>query len=315
MNKKNVLQFTTVLSELMNSDLNLKSALETMTKMSGINKKCKKASCEIKQYLSEGSKFSMSLKKCQAIEFEEAYIAFIGAAEKNGRLTQTINFLKEREEKKNEMKNKFVSMSVYPSFVIFLSFAGGIVLSIMAPKLLVDLSGSFDFETFNKTVIWTCVQANLFLLIAIFALVKFFKTVFNKKILLDVFKVLDFMNDSGVDFYSGLETSLLVVDKNQSIKNQISQTMMDICSGKKISEVLGNFGKNFQVYAEVAESSGNLGKVFKQICFSIESKFNRVEKMCGDLMGPGILCIAGVYLGIFLNKIMMPILFNYDLGI
>ena len=89
--------------------------------------------------------------------------------------------------------------------------------------------------------------------------------------------------------------------------------MSDISHGKKVCESVGNFGKDFELYAQVAESSGNLEKVFKQICGNLESKFLKIEKLCMDLTNPAIMCVAGIYIMILLKKIAMPVLFNFGI--
>ena len=97
------------------------------------------------------------------------------------------------------------------------------------------------------------------------------------------------------------------------IKNQILKTIEDIYGGKKIGEAIGNFGKNFKLYAQVAEHSGLLNKVFKQICGSLKSKFSKTEKICMELINPVIMCVVGIYIIILLKKIVMPVLFNFGI--
>ena len=120
------------------------------------------------------------------------------------------------------------------------------------------------------------------------------------------------MSESGIGFYSALETSLLLAEKNVKVKNEILSAMEDVSLGKKIGESVGNFGKDFKLYAQVAENSGDLGKVFKQICSSLESKFSRLEKICMDLTSPVIISVAGIYIIILLKKVVMPVLFTIN---
>ena len=89
--------------------------------------------------------------------------------------------------------------------------------------------------------------------------------------------------------------------------------MEDVSIGKKIGESIGNFGKNFRLYAQVAECSGNLEKTFKQICHSLESKFSRLEKLSMDLTNPVMILVAGIYIIILLKNIIMPVLFNFGI--
>ena len=313
MSKKEMLQFTATLSELLESDLTLRASLEIMSQMTGLKKNCSLAAAEIKSYLAEGSRFSIALTKCHALTFDEVYIAFICSAEKSGNLEKTVDFLKRREQGKSNRFGKLLTICAYPSFVIFVTFIGGILVSIFSPQLVSDLTGNFDFEEYKRNVAFGCIQANMFLTVVMFAFIKFLHDFLTKNALLDVFKILDFMNESGVDFYTSLETSLLLADKNQKLKNQILKTMEDVSIGKKIGESIGNFGKNFRLYAQVAECSGNLEKTFKQICHSLESKFSRLEKLSMDLTNPVMILVAGIYIIILLKNIIMPVLFNFGI--
>ena len=89
MSKKEIVQFTSVLSELLSSDMTLRSALEIMSDMTGLRRACALAASEIKSYLAEGSRFSIALKKCQSLSFDDVYIAFVCSAEKSGNLEKT----------------------------------------------------------------------------------------------------------------------------------------------------------------------------------------------------------------------------------
>ena len=312
MSKKEIVQFTSVLSELLSSDMTLRSALEIMSDMTGLRRACALAASEIKSYLAEGSRFSIALKKCQSLSFDDVYIAFVCSAEKSGNLEKTMEFLKKREEGKSNRSAKLLAMCAYPMFVILVTFVGGIVLSSFATQLVADLSGTFDFVAYKKSVASGCVQANFFLAFAAFVLIKLLQNLLNKNIRLDIFRILDFMSESGIGFYSALETSLLLAEKNVKVKNEILSAMEDVSLGKKIGESVGNFGKDFKLYAQVAENSGDLGKVFKQICSSLESKFSRLEKICMDLTSPVIISVAGIYIIILLKKVVMPVLFTIN---
>ncbi len=313
MSRKHVLQFTTTLSELMDAELNLRSALDVMNEMTGINKKCRQAAYEIKNSLSEGSRFSMALKRCQSLCFDDVYIAFVCASEKNGQLRKTISFLKEREKGRNEFKEKIISICMYPAMVILMALAGGILLAFYSTKLVADFSGNFDFLVYKKNVFAGCVQANLFLLTAGFGFCFLLKKVLDKNVLLDIFRVLDFMTESNVGFYASLETALLIAGKNERIKNRIGEMMSDISSGKKVSDALENLGMEFKLFAEIAEMSGNLEKVFKQICSTVDAKVKRIEKICMDLINPAIMIVVGIYIIILIKKIAMPVLFNFGI--
>lgn len=313
LSRKQIFQFTSTLSELLSSDMTLHSALEIMSGMTGLHKNCNMAACEIKSYLAEGSKFSLALKKCQILNFDEAYIAFVCSAEKSGNLERTVSFLKEREKNKVNRFTKLLTMCVYPGFVILLTFIGGLIMAFYSTKLVVDLTGNFDFDVYKKNVVTGCIEANLFLLFSAAGLIYVLKSYLDKTILLDVFTVLDFVTESGVELCSGLETAVLIAEKNMKIKNQILKTIEDIYGGKKIGEAIGNFGKNFKLYAQVAEHSGLLNKVFKQICGSLKSKFSKTEKICMELINPVIMCVVGIYIIILLKKIVMPVLFNFGI--
>lgn len=313
MSKKELVQFITTLSDLMNSDLELNSALEIMSQMSGLKKNCNSAALEIKKYLSEGSKFSIALKKCQSINFDEVFIAFICSAEKSGDLKSTIMFLKKREQEKMNRKNKILGMSIYPAFVVFISFAGGLILSFYATTLVADINGSFNFAEYKKNVAEGMFSANLFLLCFVCAFIYVLQNMISKNILLDVFKIIDFMMKSNVGFYSALETSLLIADKNTKIKNQILKSITDISSGEKIGKVINNFGNDFTLFVQVAEFSGNLSNAFNQICLFLENKMKEKEKIYLELINPIIMCVTGLYIVILLKKVAMPVLFNFGI--
>lgn len=311
MNGRNVLRFTQVIHTVLQSGMNLGQAMEMIQKMNGVPQKVVRASCQIKTSLEQGRLFSNALADCDAIRFAPDYVAFVAAAEKGGSVQMTFDFLLKRESEKEKRKNSMVSICVYPLIVIVVAFLGGLLLAFNSRNIVPDVSGTFNFESYERQVFWGCVKANVFLFSSALFLFMWFRQLIHKNIVLDVFCIISFLIKGTMSLDEALKVSVLSAQKNDNLKRRIIRGRDMLLHGNPVPSVVECIDKDCSLFASFAEINGDLKNAFGQMTSYLEDKKTRREKMCMDMVEPLTMCVVAAYIIILLKDIVMPVIFYF----
>ena len=313
MSDKNRFLFVKVLNSLLESDVSLSKAFCIIQKMKSVKSTVRAAAKEIELYLQQGSLFSVALQKCSSIEFNSLYGAFVSCAQNGASIRKIFDFLYRREYGLRQKKQKLLFSIIYPVFVTIVAMTGCILLMTFGKNIIPDISGKFDFESYQKNAVQGCIAANLFLLACICLFCLAIKNLFSREEYLDAFKVLNFLTSSGLDFYNALKTSLLAAKKNKRLKNQIVLAICDLEHGHKASKACQRFGEEFLLQIELAEESGHADKALNSICENLEKENEEWSKVFMQMTEPLSMTILAIYITLLLKTVVMPALFEYGL--
>lgn len=305
--------FIKTLSHLLNSGLSMGRALLVMEKMNSLSSSVKNACFEIRKYLENGSLMSMALKKCCNIYFPEIYGAFVSCSERGAGVCEVFDFLYKMEDNFRNRKKRIILSSIYPSFVTFAAFAGCIFLVHFCKNIVTDLSGNFDFESYEKNAMYGCIVANSFLIFAIgFTLILYKRISLNEEFF-DSFKIINFLLNAGIDLYSSLKISLLAVKDNNRLKEKILSAIRELEQGKRSSFACRNFGSECVFQLELSEESGMEKNAFANICKNYETKIETQQKLFFEMFEPVSMAVIALYIMILLKTVVMPAFFNYGI--
>jgi type II secretory pathway component PulF len=121
MKTRDVLTFSTELSDLLASGMNLGQALTTLA-----NRKTGNASDiiirDIRDQIIQGTPLSDSMAK-HPKSFPSLYVSMVKVGEASGALSEVMTRLVEHDERLQDLKEKVVMALVYPAIVLFMGFA------------------------------------------------------------------------------------------------------------------------------------------------------------------------------------------------
>lgn len=307
---KNIVLFTRLMSEFLESGVSISTALKIISQMKGASTEVKKAALEIHSMLEMGYDFSLALKNCSVIQFSYQYVSFVKASQESGQLDKTFDFLLKREREAKEKREKLFMTSIYPLIVLVFAIGGSVLLYFFGDKLVVDISGTFDKSIFRKNAFEGIIQANLFLLTCILGFFLFYKRNNDKNLQMDFFNVVSFMTSSGLDLFNSFKLALPLVDKNEGIKRKVIVSMVEMEKGLPLAKVLERFGSDLSAFVEMAEVSGSMSKAFIQYTNLWERRKKKRDKLFENLLEPVLMAVLALYLIILLMKVLGPVMFN-----
>ena len=124
-NSRNKKRFTELLQELVcQKACDLQNALLLISRTKSKKQTLVELSAQnLYDSLRHGEPFSLAIKNCPYIKFDELYVSFIGFAERCGELESTLEFLKQKCLREEPNTQKVIEASVYPVFVVLVSVA------------------------------------------------------------------------------------------------------------------------------------------------------------------------------------------------
>lgn len=298
---ENVYLFTKILCEFLNNGLSVKETFFALKDLKNISKKVNEGAKEIFDSLNRGSSFSNSIKNCSSIKFSGLYSSFIAVAEQTGLIKDTLEFLLKLEELKIKCKKDFISASIYPFFVMLLSFTGGIVLQ--------RFSFLFPNSQCNANVF---AEADIFLIMFCAAVVYIAGKIICETTEYEFYTAMSFLVSSGIDLITSLEICISIVQGKTKWEKLILRAIDELSSGKTACKVFSRFGKKASQIFEIENNCGQLEKAFVQIKnFKDEERKYQIKNLF-VILEPLMLLGAASYLFILVKEIVVPLLFNYE---
>ncbi|MBR1638355.1 MAG: type II secretion system F family protein [Treponema sp.] len=270
--------------------LSLADSLEVIAgHENGRKKRLQNTAAYILSSLRHGNSLSNAMKECPYMRFGEVYISFIMLAEKSGNLIETISFLKKKCEREYSGKMKIAEASVYPLFVIFLSFAAGLLL----------------LKYTNAAVDGTLISLFFFLIAVALAIFILCRGILKEDKLADAFFAVDFLVKSGNSISAAVGFSAYVTGVNSRIGMKMLEAKSKLEYGMGLCDALMLKGRMMEILY-FAEKGASRSDVFEKLALWEEARFERKRRICLELLEPVFICIAGLFLLILIIHIFMP---------
>ena len=340
MNNKRLLTFMHQMALMIRSGISLSVAMAVMCDTEK-DKNTLRILQEITANLYNGITLSQSISTFKT--FPKVYVNIIQTGEANGRLDDAFDKCVNLMKKEMALKSKIIGAMIYPVFLVILTIALIIVMSIFVLPSFKDLFESFDSELPPLTQItmgMSDVLVNYGLIIAAViviicvALALLYKynysfcmwwSTFQLKIpligeVIRLNQVTRFANmmatltDSGVNILYSLELSRDVVG-NKYVADCLSQVIEDVKIGTPINISLSRYPKAFDALfvsmVRVGEESGMLGDSLKKMADMYEEQSNEATQRMTDAMTPAMTIIIAVVVGFVVISIVQAMFGMY----
>lgn len=303
-NRKKILIFTGNLFDLcVSQNCDLKTALELITESD--LKFLNSVGRHLLSHLEDGCDFSNGLFSCEAICFDSIYIAFMHFLEKSGKVKEVITFLKTREQRREKNFQKLLGASLYPIFVIFLTF-GGLVFFIFYGKQILPVS-EIDFFTIRKKIVWIL----LGLMIFCFAISILLRKILGEDSLYEAFVAMNFLVQSGVGINTALDYGRLIVGPESKTGKHFESVKQKLEYGVGVKTAfLAVKNKRINKALKFAQKNGEEAFLFEKICNWMEVCNEKKHDLIMSMVEPMFIATTGVFLLLIMVSIVLPIMSN-----
>ncbi len=333
--KNEISIFTSQLSSLVDSGVNILNALNTIYNQN-TNKAFKSVLYDLSSKIKDGRPLSDSLA-CYPNIFPRIYVAMIRSGEVGGTLGDTLKKLADFIEKDEEFKSTVKAAMTYPLFIFFVGMMTIVVLFIFViPKLVTmfkDMGQALPMPTqiligISNTLVNFWWAVGLFIAAFYFAIKQFSSSESGKetidkiklkiKILGNIIlktevgrmsRTLSFLLASGIPILASLEVSESVLE-NQVIKKEIKNFRELIKNGDSLSKCVRE-SKYFPVFVSniiaVGEETGTMEKSLNRIANDYEKDVDRNLKALSRLLEPLIILFMGLIVGFVVISMLLPI--------
>lgn len=334
---KEVVSFTRQLAIMFRSEVPLVDALRALA-VQWQNPDFKKKIMEISENVEGGSNLSDALSRYPEV-FSHFYVAMVRSGEASGNLSDSLSYLAEYLERKNDLNSKIRGAALYPAFVV------GVIVIILAlmvffvfPRLEQVLT-----ETATELPVMTKVTLSgaaflrqwgwlvILLLIGMIVMASYYfrKTEegrrqwdrlslqiplmggFLKKIYLSRFaRNLSTLIQGGLPIAQALEITGEVVG-NAAYQKVILDTRNKVRRGESINSVLSQHPELVPPLVvqmvSVGEKTGNLDSSLMHIVDFYEKEVERTADNLLNLLEPILIIILGIVVGAIVLTVFMPL--------
>ncbi len=303
-NRKNIKRFTELLQDFICSkNCDLQSSLKLLAGSGNHScKAVKEAARYIYDSLRQGNTFSSSLQSCPFIDFDLFYISFISFAQRCTCLEETLIFLKNKCQRQEENTSRLIQASVYPVFVVIVSFAAAVLFLLYSKSFTRDVSSAF-YLSFS------------FLIIFSFGTFLIIKKILGTNKLYEAFLATGFLIKGGESLSNAVKDAVNILGYETREGQLFAQAGKKLSYGVSIKSAfeLDSWNKNLRSELEdaffYAENSGGENDAFEKIAVWLNARDEKRRAICFKLMEPFFICGTGVFLLIFLMNLVLP-LFN-----
>jgi type IV pilus assembly protein PilC len=333
---KDVLFFTRNLGLMIKAGISLPKALSILSAQTA-NKKFKEILFKIKDEIVKGKKLSEALKDHSDI-FSELYSSMVEIGEETGNLEDVLKNLAKQIERTYELRSKIKGAMVYPSVIIVVMMAIGVIMMItVVPKLsetFVELGIELPFTTKVVILIANLMFKFWFLLpiLFLFIILLLRKLLSSSKrrnkrvdgLLLKIPVISSIIKESNIAYTARTLTALInagvPITKSleivsRTLDNFYFREAMDVAStevkkGKKLSDVLKKFPKVYSItFSEmlaIGEETGETADILDKIADFAESEVDNLTKNLSAVIEPAIMVIVGTAIGFFAVSMIQP---------
>jgi type IV pilus assembly protein PilC len=328
--------FTQQLANLLNSGMNLTTALHSMTHLEskGIPNSVSK---DLRQDVMEGRSLSDAMAK-QPVIFSDLYVNMVRAGEQSGALVQVLRRMAQHFQQFAEVQSKFTSALVYPAMVccvgiLMVTF----FMFFMLPKFMEMFQG-FDIElplptrmlmAFSHAVTNVYAIMGFILGVSVLAiLIGKFRTsesgrrkidhwkmkapVIGKVVRLNLFgqfaRVLSTLLQNGVPVLTALKITEQVMP-NYLVKEAVARTREAVTDGKTLAQPLARskiFPQLMVDLVKIGEETGDVPGALANIADTYEGELQLGLRVMTNLIEPVLIVLMALVVGFLLLSVMLP---------
>lgn len=301
-NSRNKKRFTELLQELVcQKACDLQNALLLISRTKSKKQTLVELSAQnLYDSLRHGEPFSLAIKNCPYIKFDELYVSFIGFAERCGELESTLEFLKQKCLREEQNTQKVIEASVYPVFVVLVSVAAATGLVFYSNAFLQELYSSF-YLSFSFLI--------LFCVTAVFLLRKMLGT--NK--LYEAFLATGFLIKGGESLSNAVNNAVNILGYETKEGQLFAQAGKKLSYGLSLEKAFeldcwsSSLRQQLQEAFFYAENSGGKNELFEKIALWLNAKDEKRRAICLRLIEPFFIFGTGIFLLVFLVNLVLPI--------
>lgn len=315
-NKKANCQFVKQLSEFLASGMTLRDSLKIMSQSVSSKRRTDVttlAAREIYAFLENGSFFSNALSSCSVIKFDNTIISFMATAEQTGKVRETVDFLRQRAERIENVSAKFMSALIYPLFVVAVTFAGGLAFVFFGNQIAQFAYGG-DVTNYQHIAAVGVIRSAAFLACVLLFCAFLFFQLANHETEYDVFAALNFLTSANVHLSSALDSALVVAKNNSRLAKKLFTVKIRLDSGVSPADSFVDvFDKVTTQSLYNSCKTGNEQKMFATASSYISQRNELYWKKLVSLVEPFFIVVAGVCLMIVISSTVLPLISNLGL--
>jgi type IV pilus assembly protein PilC len=328
--------FVKNLAVMIDAGLSVSRALAVLQKQSK-NKVLISVLESISASVNAGETLSKSLEAHPDV-FSNLFVSMVKAGEESGKLSYSLRIVADQLEKAYALSKKIKGAMIYPSVIIVVMVAIGIVLMVyMVPTLtetFIGLNITLPLPTRVIIAISDFLRTNILITLGsiLVVVVSFFyglKTKKGKNALDTVVlhtpmiktlskeinaartaRTLSSLISSGVDIVAALSITSAVI-QNHYFKNLLDEATKQVQVGEPLSTSLSNSNGNlYPVFVgemlAVGEETGKLTDMLNNIASYYENEVDQKTKDLSTIIEPFLMVIIGIAVGLFAIAMMLP---------
>lgn len=299
------------------------------------NKKLKRAIEDISINIQSGNNITESFEKTNL--FSSFFINMLRAGEISGNIDNIMNDLAQYYESEEKLKSKIFNISIYPMILVFTSIICGLFILVfiipnfeiifetnkidppLLTKILIKISNLIRENYLHIFFISSISTISIYYLIKYNSKVKYIKDKLKLKmpfisqimillITTRFCRTLNILIKSGVQIVDAIDISSKVID-NSLVYEKLSISRENIRRGNSISYSISKsqvFSNSFVSMLKIGEESGNLDNALSASSDFYGEELNiKIEKTM-RLAEPMITLIIGLFIGIFIIAMVVP---------
>lgn len=339
---KDKINFLEQLADLLNSGIPITNALKIISYQTK-EKSLKGIIDKILDNTNKGIGLKESAQGMRNL-FNDFDIAIIDMGEITGKLGKSVETIKNKEEKNQELKSKILAAMVYPIIIITLSIGMiGIFMIFVIPKIeKMYHDAKVNLPWITQVVIKTSnflQNYYLYLILWILIIIFWFHTLkknpkfrlqydkyilqfplfwwlMKKKILTLFSKSLWTLLESGIIINQALEVSIQAVE-NKYYQKELTKVKEGISKWEELSRLLGidglSWGKEHPLFpielasiVKIGEQTGKLPELLQKIALKFEKEMDGTIKNIQVAIEPIVIVGVGLIIGTIILAIMLP---------
>ncbi len=331
---KELLDFTSNLSLLLNSGLSVYNSIQMINSFSAGNK-LKPLTTYLEEGLKKGNSLSSLLDKGDYV-FPPLYSGLINIGDRIGSLSTILPTLKTYLERNKKVHDKFINASIYPVMILVMLFTGLFFLMILGiPKieeLFSEIAGKgSQLESFQAKIIGLRISGTVLILLVIL----FATAIFTRKnvecfkratdslllkipVLSNIIKTIDIFNLSfAVETLTkhGIPLSSAVLEakevcSNEALKEIFRLVNKELVSGRslyKAFSVRREIPPRMVQWIGIGENTGQTEHVFAQLRIYYESEIENLTTRLLGIIEPLLTVIVGAIIIYLILNLIVPL--------
>lgn len=332
---KDKIVFTSSLAAMIGAGLSLARSL-TILERQVANKKFKDVIASLGQKINGGEPFSAALEDFPDV-FPPVFVAMVGAGEESGKLSQALEVVHQQLAKSYELERKVKGALIYPSIIVIVIIAIGILMMIFLVPSLTTLFRDLkvDLPLSTRVVIWVSDFLVNHTISFIIGLVLVITTGFRaarsqsgRRFLARVWlktpgvgtimknlnaavtmRTISSLISSGVSMLQALTITQKVL-QNSFYQEVLVEAKVAVEKGALLSSTFKKYEKLYPVLVgemtEVGEETGNLPGMLLKGAIFFEDEVEQATKNLSTVIEPALMVLIGIFVGFFAVSMLGP---------